>query len=109
MLPTDKTLDKTSLKVKVNDKLVVDGKSKAIGSQNFEVISFNDWDRFILFAVYPLPSGKNEISVTVDDQRGNTTGNSVGFMIDNYREGFGFGRLGKFMLEKAKKLEEAGD
>ncbi|MGM0370253.1 MAG: InlB B-repeat-containing protein [Bacillota bacterium] len=109
MLPTDKTLDKTSLEVKINDKLVVDGKSKAIGSQDFEVISFDDWDRFILFSVYPLPSGKNEISVTVDDQRGNTTGNSVGFMIDNYREGFGFGRLGKFMLEKAKKLEEAGD
>ncbi|MBM7556952.1 InlB B-repeat-containing protein [Halanaerobacter jeridensis] len=105
-LPQDQALDKSSLQVEVNGKLVIDGKSKAAGVQDFEVITFNDWDKFILFSMYPLPAGRNEISVTVDDQRGNTTGNSVTFTADLPREGFGFGRLGKFLLEKAKKLEE---
>ncbi|MGM0502704.1 MAG: hypothetical protein ACQERJ_09245, partial [Bacillota bacterium] len=108
-LPQDKNLDKSTLEVKVNGKTVVEGKDKASGIQDFEIISFNDWDRFILFALQPLPRGKNEIVVTVDDQRGNTTGNDVTFTADLPREGFGFGRLGKFMLEKAKKMEDAQD
>lgn len=108
-LPADKTLDKSSLNVSVNGKLVINGKSLAAGVNGFQVISFDDWNRFILFSTYPLPSGNNEISVTVDDKRGNTTGNNVSFMVDNYREGFGFGRLGKFLLEKAKDLDEASN
>ena len=112
-LPADQTLDKSTLEVRIGDKdsgrLIVDGKSKAAGVQGFEIISFNDWDRFIIFAINPWTAGQNKISVTVEDKRGNTTGNSVQFRVYNYREGFGFGRLGKFLLEKAKKLDEAAN
>ncbi|MGM0472364.1 MAG: InlB B-repeat-containing protein [Bacillota bacterium] len=103
-LPEDKDLDKSTLQVEINGKVIINGKSKVADANDFEVIPFNDWDRFIIFAAYPLSVGRNELRVTVEDQVGNQTWNSVAFTVDNYREGFGFGRLGKFLLEKADKL-----
>lgn len=63
-------------------------------ADGFDVLFFNNKRRIIIFSRLPLPSGRNEVEVEVIDEQTRTiVTDSVEFMVDNYRQGFGFGRL----------------
>jgi hypothetical protein len=63
------------------------------GSDGFDVLFFNNKRRVIIFSRLPLPSGRNRVDVEVIDENGVAVTDYVEFMVDNYRQGFGFGRL----------------
>ncbi len=61
-------------------------------SDAFDLMFFDNKHRIIIFSRLPLPSGKNEVEVELIND-GVPIIDSVEFMVDNYRKGFGFGRL----------------
>ncbi|GAB6099430.1 hypothetical protein JCM16358_13090 [Halanaerocella petrolearia] len=62
--------------------------------KGFDVLFFgSEKRRIVIFARQPLPSGRNKVTVEVVDNNGVRISDSVEFMVDNYRHGFGFGRL----------------
>ncbi|MCK8827525.1 hypothetical protein MWH25_07190 [Natroniella acetigena] len=59
----------------------------------FDIMTFNDMHRIILFSRRPFATGRNEIRVAVRTEEGEIAERSISFVAENYREGFGFGRL----------------
>ncbi|WP_408955132.1 hypothetical protein [Natroniella sp. ANB-PHB2] len=64
-----------------------------IDPNGFDVMTFNDTHRIILFSRRPFATGRNEIRVAVRTEEGEIAERSISFVAENYRDGFGFGRL----------------
>ncbi|AGB42279.1 hypothetical protein Halha_2405 [Halobacteroides halobius DSM 5150] len=101
ILPTDVQVNLATLKIKVNGELVVNNgdriESPTNASRDYTVLFFpskKEMERILLFARRPLPDGpNNKIIVEVEDAYGNPKGNQINFTVEDYRNGFGFGRL----------------
>ncbi len=62
-------------------------------AEGFDVLFFENKYRILIFARRSLPAGENTVEVQVVDNNNLLVTDSVTFTTENYRHGFGFGRL----------------
>ena len=112
-LPDD--LDTDTLRVAVDDELIVSSgdivgegdaetrsddyyqnedyyKDDDYKAEGFDVMFFDNKRRILVFIRMPI-TGKVEVAVDVENRYGDITTDTASFRVDNYRDGFGFGRL----------------